>query len=132
MKEDNLNGFKNKIFSINKIFNITLYATPYTSPDATHRLTRRKTSRLNKKFFKKKQIKNEIKMIKKYKQWNIQWIFWISKTFFILAELLFNANSENQIVNQTNSLINELRNSSIKLTVKTFNDFRNKQQKYMN
>ena len=132
MREDNLNGFKNKIFSINKIFNITLYTTPYTSPDATHRLRRRKTSRLNKNLFKKIQIKNEIKMIKKYKQGNIQWIFWISKTFFILAELLFNANSENQIVNQTNSLINELRNSSIKLTVKTFNDFRNKQQKYMN
>ena len=48
-------------------------------------------------------------MIKKYKQWNIQWIFWIWKTFFILAELLFNANSENQIVNQTNSLINEFK-----------------------
>ena len=64
MREDNLNGFKNKIFSINKIFNITLYTTPYTSPDATHRLRRRKTSRLNKNLFKKIQIKNEIKMIK--------------------------------------------------------------------
>ena len=131
MREDNLNGFKNKTFSINEIFNITLYATPYTSPDATHRLTRRKTSRLNKTILKKIQIKSEIKMIKKYKQWNIQWIFWISKIFFILAELLFNAYSENQIVNQINSLINELRNSSIKHTVKTFDDFRNEQQKYM-
>ena len=68
LREDDLNGFKNKTFSINEIFNITLYATPYTSPDATHRLTRRKTSRLNKTILKKIQIKSEIKMIKKYKQ----------------------------------------------------------------